>query len=632
MTRTLMQLVEGLGLRPADARNGAMDLTITDVTDDSRQATPGCLFVVRTGGEAYVDQAMAARPAAVIAPPEVEPRGDAVWLTCTPEQAATQHLAGELAARFFDHPSRKLAVIGITGTKGKTTTAILTQHLLAATGHRCGLIGTIWLDDGATRRPAQLTTPGAIEFTRLLAAMVAHGCRAAAVEVSSHALHQHRVASTRFAVGVFTNLTGDHLDYHGTMDAYADAKAILFKSLPPGAWAVINADDLYAHHMADAVPPGTHRVWTTMRGEEGVSGVGCRVSGAEEGVSGIGYRVSGAESGKTTDMPLASDDTRHPIPDTRSPSNDTRCLAVPITLGADHSVARYDGPWGSFELRIPLVGRHNVSNALQAIAAANCVAAQARTLRDAMRQCPTVPGRLEPVRVEERVSGIGYRVSGEGNAKTTDTPTAADDTRYPIPDTRASLPTVLVDYAHTHDSLEKTLLALRPVTQGRLIVLFGCGGDRDKTKRPKMAAVACKLADVVVITSDNPRTEDPQAIIRDILAGIPAGERVSGAESGKITDTPSASGDTRHPTPDTRSADPDTRIHVEPDRAAAIRAAVNLARPGAGDTVLLAGKGHEDYQIIGKTKRHFDDREHAAEALRAYQPLLTPSPSGRGLG
>jgi UDP-N-acetylmuramoyl-L-alanyl-D-glutamate--2,6-diaminopimelate ligase len=511
-------------------------VSVTDLTDDSRQVAAGGLWLVRAGGEAYLDEAMAKRPATVIAAPGVTPRHGVCWLTCDAAAADDQALAGALAARFFGDPAGQLQLVGITGTKGKTTTAILIQHLLASAGRKCGLIGTIWIDDGATRRPAELTTPGAIEFTRLLRTMVDHGCRAAVAEVSSHALHQKRVSATRFAVGVFTNLTGDHLDYHKTMDAYADAKAILFASLPADGWAVINADDAYAPLMAGAVPANVRTVETSV---------------IEAQASRAGTRVSGEEPPTTA--------SGHTLPSTPH----TRCTATPITLAADHSLARYEGPWGSFELQLPLVGAHNVANALQAIAAANCVTAMARTLRDAMARCPTVPGRLEPV-----------TVAGPG-----------------------AWPTVLVDYAHTHDSLEKTLVALRPVTRGRLIVLFGCGGDRDRTKRPKMAAVACRLADQVVVTSDNPRTEEPQAIIDDILAGVPAEVR--------------------------------SKVAVEPDRAAAIRVAVNLAHPG--DTVLLAGKGHEDYQIVaasggGTIKRHFDDREHAAEALRAYrQPAGSPS-------
>jgi UDP-N-acetylmuramoyl-L-alanyl-D-glutamate--2,6-diaminopimelate ligase len=239
-----------------------------------------------------------------------------------------------------------------------------------------------------------------------------------------------------------------------------------------------------------------------------------------------------------------------------------------LGLAADASMVRFDGPWGSYEVRLPLVGLHNVMNVLQATAAANCIASLSRTLRDSLAQCPAPPGRLEPVRTPHNANG----------------------------------PAVLVDYAHTHDALENVLNALRPVTKGKLIVLFGCGGDRDRTKRPKMAAACCTLADTVVVTSDNPRTEDPAFIISQILSGVPESIRPPGAKVLPVDGV-------RVSVP----ADAKPALHIEPDRAKAIELAVRLA--GKNDVVLLAGKGHEDYQIIGATKRHFDDREQAALAL-----------------
>lgn len=500
----LTDLIAGLGVRCVA---GDVATTIVDLTDDSRCIEPGWLFVARSGvsGDAAVYTSQAIERGAVVVISENEPPATlpkhVAW--CVADRV-DQRLAGQLAERFFGHPSEKLALIGITGTNGKTTTAFLVQHLLHAAGCRCGLIGTVVIDDGATRQPAELTTPGAIEMSRLLARMVANGCRAAAVEVSSHALHQGRTAALRFAVGVFTNLTGDHLDYHGTMEDYAAAKALLFEQLPEQGWAVVNDDDAFGPVMLERCR--AHVLRCSMKAEE---------------------------------------------------ASDNICHATVLSLEADHSVARFDGPWGSVEARLPLVGRHNVFNVLQALAAANAVKSMSKRLRGALSSAPPVPGRLEPVRVEE-----------------------AD---------HAALPTVLVDYAHTHDALENVLLALRPVVKGRLIVVFGCGGDRDRSKRPKMAQVACKLADRVIITSDNPRTENPATIIRDILAGV--------------------------------SEPADDRVTVEIDRAKAIALAVEQA--DADDTVLLAGKGHEDYQIVacadapgGVVKRHFDDREHAAEALR----------------
>jgi len=507
---------------------GPSDIDLADIHDDSRRVTPGSLFIARCGpqqdGAAYIRQAIDAGAVAVLAaaaPADlVATAGPSVaWLVPEPAATVDQALAGRVAEQFFGRPSHTLKLIGVTGTNGKTTTAYLIQHLLAYGGVQCGLIGTIVIDDGRTVEPAELTTPGAVDLSRLLARMVDHGCQAAAIEVSSHALHQGRAAALRFHAAVFTNLTGDHLDYHHTMDAYASAKAVLFEQLDEHGWAVINADDPYASRMAEPAAARKARV------------VWCSQS----------KPVANAADGAGADDRLI-------------------CRAEALDLGPSESEAYFVGPWGSSQLRIPIVGRHNLANALQAIAAANTVTSVARFLRPALAAMPAVPGRLEPVELPE---------ADVDPAKSRST--VLDE-----------LPTVLVDYAHTHDALENVLLALRPVTRGKLIVLFGCGGDRDATKRPKMAGVACRLADRVIVTSDNPRTESPQAIIDDIMVGVPDGAR--------------------------------GKVQVMLDRADAIDHAIDAAGPL--DVVLLAGKGHEDYQIIGTTKRHFDDREQAAAALR----------------
>ncbi len=509
----LRQLLDPLAYTLAQ---GNLDADILDLTDDSRQVKPGSLFIARAGhassGQNYIGDAIAQGAIAILAttPPAVgvaTPQGQPVTWVVTP--ALNQAVAGQIAQTFFDHPDRKLSLIGITGTNGKTTTAFLIRHLLETAGMHCGMIGTISIDDGRNVYPAELTTPGAIEFVRLLATMVNHGCQAVVAEVSSHALHQGRVAGLTFRVGIFTNLTGDHLDYHHTMDQYADAKAILFDHLPADAFAILNADDPYAQRIARDCK--AHLLWCTL-----------------------------------ADLPAA-------------PATGKLTQAGVVKLEADHSIARFDGPWGSVEAKLPLVGRHNIANTLQAIAAANAVTAQSRTLARALADCPAPGGRLEPVSLPDA------------------------DPRHPMP-------VVLVDYAHTHDALENVLNALRPICQGRLITLFGCGGDRDKTKRPKMAHVACVLSDQVVITLDNPRTEDPAAIINDILVGVPTDRR--------------------------------SIVTVEPDRAAAI--AQVIAGAGPRDIVLLAGKGHEDYQIIGRTKRHFDDRQHALGALERRRQASAP--------
>lgn len=480
---------------------------ITDLTDDSRQVSPGSVFVAR--GQAandhwhpWVATACAAGAAAVVAPAAIDvPAG--VGLAVGP--VIDQPLAATLAAQFFGHPARQLKLIGITGTNGKTTVATLTQHLLKTAGLRCGLLGTVAIDDGgaAGPQPAELTTPGAIELQRVFARMVANGCVAAVMEVSSHALDQARVAGLHFDAAVFTNLTQDHLDYHHTMTAYAAAKAKLFGQLAHGGTAVVNAESPHAPAMAAAV------------------------------------RAPGARVYQSVPAGVAATD---PV------------VFEALQLTASESRVRMTGPWGSFTASLPLIGPHNLMNTLQAVAAAHALAPRSQDAwaRD-VTACPAVPGRLEAI----TLPGIG---------------------------TPGDAPAVLVDYAHTPDALVNVLSTLRPLTTGRLICVFGCGGDRDRTKRPKMARAAADGADVLVLTSDNPRTEDPQQILNDTAAGVPE---------------------------DRRDA-----LTIEIDRAKAIAAAVAQAR--ANDTVLIAGKGHEDYQIIGTEKTHFDDREEAAKALACW--------------
>lgn len=508
MPLSVREWIHGLPLAPVRGRG---DVVPDGITDDSRAIVPDgrrWAFIAREGaggdGARFIDDALE-RGAAVIlsrtgpTPEQARRRGEVVWVTVESGTLGSG-LVSELAERWFGHPAKKLRLIGITGTNGKTTTAHLVQRLVAAGGIPCGLIGTVVIDDGKERKPASLTTPGAIEMSGLLARMVDHGCGAAVMEVSSHALDQGRVSGLRFEVGVFTNLTGDHLDYHGTMEAYAGAKAKLFER---SARALVNAADPYARRMV-----------------EGFSGpvTWCRV--VDEG------GAAGREASNVD--------------------------AVIEELAATHSRFRVEGLFDrAATVRLPLVGRHNVCNAVEALAAARVLGGEREELVEALERCEAVPGRLEAV-----------RGGGEGH------------------------PAVLVDYAHTHDALDNVLRALRPLTAGRLIVVVGCGGDRDRSKRPKMARKAYELADYVVITSDNPRTEDPMAIIDDMLKGLPTEDRR------------------------------DKPVLVLPDRASAIVHAVHEGREG--DTVLLAGKGHEDYQIIGTTKRSFDDRIHAAAALRDY--------------
>ncbi len=342
-------------------------------------------------------------------------------------------------------------------------------------------MGTVLVDDGGGVRPSDLTTPGVLELHATLARMVEHGCDAAAIEVSSHALDQRRSAGLRFARAVFTNLSGDHLDYHGSMEAYAAAKRRLFDGLDERAIAIVNAADPASATMVEHTA-ATVLSFAVVEGDRAIDAA-------------VKARL-GFMSPAGTEILLET-------------------------------------PWGETEVRLPLVGRHNVENALAAIATAGSLGVPFATIVEALASIEAPPGRLEPVATD----------------------TLPESERF----------TVLVDYAHTDDALRRALEAIRPIVPpgSKLRCLFGCGGDRDRTKRPRMAAVACALADEVIVTSDNPRTEDPHSIVKEILAGVPA----SGVAEAIV------------------------------DRREAI--GVAIARCGPGDVLLIAGKGHEDYQIVG---------------------------------
>ncbi len=481
---------------------GADDVQVTDVDDDSRRITPGGLFIARAGrdadGHRYVDSAVRRGAVAVLAEREIDaPPGVTVAVA---DQAGP--LMAAIADRVLGRPPAELRLVGITGTNGKTTTAFLVRHLLAAAGVRCGLVGTVEVDDGESVRPATLTTPGLFEVRKLLRAMADHGCGACVMEASSHALDQGRLLDLDFDVAVFTNLSGEHIDYHGTLERYAAAKARLFESLSSEAVAIVNGDDEMTRRMLRDCPARARR-WTT------------------------------------ADPPAA----------------DTDCQGAVTEAAATGTTCRLLGPWGSVEVNAPLIGRHNVANLLAAVAVGHELGASRAALAEGAATCPPVPGRLELIQ-----------------------PTGPDTLPF----------TVLVDYAHTDDALRNVMEALRPITRGRLRVMFGCGGDRDATKRPRMGAVASELADDAVITSDNPRTEDPNGIIDDILTGIPEADR--------------------------------QRVIVEPDRRRAIERIIADAEPN--DVVLLAGKGHENYQIVGSERRSFDDR---IEARRTMEALIGKS-------
>jgi UDP-N-acetylmuramoyl-L-alanyl-D-glutamate--2,6-diaminopimelate ligase len=517
----LGDLIAGLGVTGAAKAGGTR---ICDLTDDSRTVVPGTLFIARRGtradGRQFVGDAVRAGAAAVLTddPGVCLPGGCGAPVLIAPQDPGLAVTAAIIAERFHGRPTDRLTLIGITGTNGKTTTAHLVHQVLNACGVRCGLVGTVLVDDGREVAPATLTTPPAAELSRTFATMVECGCRAAVMEVSSHALYQGRVAGLRFDTGVFTNLTGDHMDYHGTMAAYARAKAALFAMLPPGGTAVVNAEDPYADLM-------TH---------------GCRA-----GVLRCVIRDS--------------------VPD-----RDAECVATIRSTTLVGSEATLAGPWGRFDVSLGLVGRYNVMNALEAAAACHAAGIEADRLRDSLSRAVAPPGRLEPV-------------------------TGPDDGF-----------TVLVDYAHTDDALRQVLTAVRPMLPAgsSLRLVFGCGGDRDRTKRPRMGAAAAELADVVYVTSDNPRTEDPRSIIDQVLGGIDGGNR--------------------------------HKLRVEVDRAAAVRLAVSEAREG--DLVLIVGKGHEAEQILpdgrGGTRRtRFDDREAGREAVAerrgSSSPVVVRPPIGQ---
>lgn len=461
---------------PADAP------AISGISTDTRTVTPGAAYIAvrgtQTDGHRFVADAVARGAAAVI----VEtPVGAGV-----PELVVRdgRRAAIALARAWYDDPASSMTLVGITGTNGKTTTTGLTRHLLNADANAAS-IGTLGAFDGAgaavPSTAGSLTTPGAIDLQATLAALRDCGTRFVVMETSSHSLDQGRLDGITFAAAVFTNLTRDHLDYHGTMEEYLAAKLRLSSYLSLSGVEIANLDDA----AWQALPPRAHRLTFGL----------------------------------------------HPGADVRADG---------LSVDASGSRFRLVAPWGVADVHLPLLGDFNVSNALAAASAALALGRSFEEVVDRLETSPQVPGRME--RIADRPC------------------------------------IVLRDYAHTPDALERALATLRPLTTGRLIVVFGCGGDRDRGKRPIMGRIAAELADLPVVSSDNPRTEDPEAIIDDVVAGM---------------------GDTPH-------------LRVA-DRRTAIARALEQAR--AGDTVLLAGKGHETYQVIGTDKVPFDEREIVAQLL-----------------
>ncbi len=488
---------------------GWLEREVQDIAHDSRKVKPGSLFVAVRGfhsdGHQFISQAIKQGASAIVAEKQVGPPvpADTPLLIVDDSRRALALIANA----FFGHPSRRLKLIGITGTNGKTTTTHLVKSIIEAAGHTAGLIGTIDYRVGDKVYPAPNTTPESLELQRLLSEMVGLGASHCVMEVSSHALALGRIEGCEFAAAGFTNLTQDHLDFHENMDAYFQAKLRLFTGLTPEAWAVINSDD---ERGVEIVRKTRARVITTGYGElANVRPVGT-----------IRHSINGL------------------MFDAASPA-------------------------GTIPVESSLVGRYNIYNILTAIGIGTALGIGADMIARGIRKMKAVPGRMEQV-----------------------------DEGQPFG--------VVVDYAHTEDALVRLLESVREVTARHIITVFGCGGDRDKTKRPKMGAAAIAGSDVVIITSDNPRTEDPLSIIRDIEQGlVKRGVKTSAKDTAK-------------------QVPPGIKpYYVIPGRHEAVAVAVGLAKPG--DVVVLAGKGHEDYQIIGEKKMHFDDREVAREEIRKKQ-------------
>ncbi len=487
----LRELGEALGEAGQPPQRPFEDAEITAVAYDSRAVVPETLFFCVPGfrhdGHDHAPAAVAAGAAALVLE---RPLDLGVPELQVPSVRAAM---APVAARFYGEPARRLDVVGVTGTNGKTTTSYLVRALIEAGGRSCGLLGTVGSVIAGRERSVQRTTPEAVDLQADLRAMLDGGDRACAIEVSSHALELGRADAIPFAAAVFTNLTQDHLDFHPTMEDYFAAKRRLFVASPPPRASVINVDDEYGRRLADTLPsPLTYAI----------------DADADYTASDLRFDFSGCE-------------------------------------------LRLHTPAGTRELRLPLPGRFNVYNALGALAAAHSLGGELDVLVAALARGVRVPGRFEPV--EE----------GQDFA-------------------------VLVDYAHTPDSLQNVLAATRDLLRGRgragrSICVFGAGGDRDRGKRPLMGAIAAELADVVIVTSDNPRSEDPDAIIAEIMAGTGEGA---------------------------------AQVSAQSDRREAIASAIALA--DAGDVVVIAGKGHEQGQELADgVKVPFDDVTVARELLAA---------------
>jgi UDP-N-acetylmuramoyl-L-alanyl-D-glutamate--2,6-diaminopimelate ligase len=468
--------------------SGDLDTHITGITYDSRKVKPGVIFValrgVKSDGHDFIGKALELEAAAIVAETAPPDNCRTPWLHVRNSRVAL----ADLAAAMQNHPSQHMMVGAVTGTNGKTTTAFLLHHLLNHAQLRCGLLGTVVYDVGGELKNATHTTPESLELQALLSEMLTHGCRAVAMEASSHALEQHRMHGVKVDAAIFTNLTQDHLDYHGNMEAYFEAKAKLFEMVAstPEGHLIINGDDTWGRRLVSQYA-------------------------SHEGL--VTY-------GLGTQMTYRAVNPRYDLKGT--------------TFEMEHKGR-------SLLVQIPLIGQFNVYNTLAAIATAHSLGCNLRDTVKAMQSAPQVPGRMERVTERERFH-------------------------------------VFVDYAHTPDGLVNALSSARGLRPSRIITVFGCGGDRDRFKRPLMAKAAEDASDICILTSDNPRTEDPNLIMEDARKGFTRGSHT-----------------------------------LIVDRKEAIKAAIMNAREG--DLVLVAGKGHEPYQDIQGVKHPFDDRRVARQLL-----------------
>ena len=455
------------------------DVEITGITNDSRKVRPGYLYVAIKGykadGHNFIKKSLECGAQAIVSEEKLS------LDTSIPQIVVrnTRKALSSLSCCFYNNPSQKINVVGVTGTNGKTTTTFLTKSIIEKAGYEAGLIGTINYQIGEKMITAQETTPESVELQRLIAEMVEAKIKFAVMEVSSHSAIQHRIENIDFKTAVFTNITAEHLDYHKTISNYMNAKVELFKNLRKDSFAVLNADDEFSEYFADRT--NAKILWYGIKNDADIKAEICR-----ESTSDIMIKLK--YSGKEIDM------------------------------------------------KIPFVGVHNVYNVLAAVASAISLGFELDVIKSGIETAPTVPGRLESVPCNR-----GFEV--------------------------------VVDYAHTPHALETVLQALRNLVKGRILLVFGCGGDRDKEKRPLMGRIADEKSDIFWLTNDNPRSEDPLNIIDGIKAGIKPGRS----------------------------------FHTQINRHKAIADALSEATDG--DLVLVAGKGHEKYQIIKDTITPFDDRE-----------------------